>query len=224
MMRDDPTARAPPPHHAEGVSSTRRGEGSGVGVTQARDVSDGRPPVTPRRDRAATVTLLLHPTPNPSPSRGGEARRRHWSHPRHWLAWRVAAALAITTGGLGASLPASAQSAAPPSERPSASDAAPAKSDRRAARAASYAKRFAAKEACAKALGTGFRRGVFFRDLGVVNLPSGKPSLQLTGGALKRLQAMTPAGYEAQIDLALTDEYPIAQATVVISANPVAAR
>jgi holo-[acyl-carrier protein] synthase len=99
-----------------------------------------------------------------------------------------------------------------------------ARAERRANRVDTYAKRFAAKEACAKALGTGFRQGVFFRDLGVVNLPSGKPSLQLTGGALKRLQAITPAGYEAQIDLALTDEWPIAQATVVISAIPVAPR
>ena len=93
-----------------------------------------------------------------------------------------------------------------------------AKSDGRANRAASYAKRYAAKEACSKALGTGFRAGVFWRDLGVVNLPSGKPTLRLTGGALARLQAITPAGYEAQIDLALTDEYPLAQAFVVISA------
>jgi holo-[acyl-carrier protein] synthase len=94
------------------------------------------------------------------------------------------------------------------------------RADRRANRIDTYAKRFAAKEACAKALGTGFRGGVFFRDLGVVNLPSGKPTLQLTGGALKRLQAITPAGYRTQIDLALTDEWPIAQAVVVISADP----
>ena len=93
-----------------------------------------------------------------------------------------------------------------------------ARAERRANRIDTYAKRFAAKEACAKALGTGFRRGVFFRDMGVVNLPSGKPTLKLTGGALKRLRAMTPDGYEAQIDLALTDEYPLAQAFVVISA------
>src|SRR6202043_2983034 len=73
------------------------------------------------------------------------------------------------------------------------------RSDRRAGRAASYAKRFAAKEACAKALGTGLRRGVFWRDMGVVNLPGGKPSLVLTGGALERLNALTPAGYAAQI-------------------------
>ncbi len=93
-----------------------------------------------------------------------------------------------------------------------------ARAERKANRIDTYAKRFAAKEACAKALGTGFRQGVFFRDMGVVNLPSGKPTLRLTGGALKRLQAITPAGYEAQIDLALTDEYPLAQAFVVISA------
>ncbi len=95
-----------------------------------------------------------------------------------------------------------------------------ARAERRANRIDTYAKRFAAKEACAKALGTGFRRGVFFRDMGVVNLPSGKPTLRLTGGALKRLEAITPAGWEAQIDLALTDEYPLAQAFVVISAVP----
>src|SRR5436309_10203229 len=76
-----------------------------------------------------------------------------------------------------------------------------AKSDRRAQRSASYAKRFAAKEACAKALGTGLRRGVFWRDMGVVNLPGGKPSLLLTGGALARLRTITPAGHVAQIDL-----------------------
>ncbi len=95
-----------------------------------------------------------------------------------------------------------------------------ARADRRTNRVDTYAKRFAAKEACAKALGTGFRRGVFFRDLGVVNLPSGKPTLRLTGGALKRLEAITPRGYQTQIDLALTDEWPIAQAIVVISADP----
>ena len=93
------------------------------------------------------------------------------------------------------------------------------RSDARAGRAASYAKRFAAKEACAKALGTGFRRGVFFRDLGVVNLPSGRPTLELTGGALERLKAITPPGMRARIDLALTDEWPLAQAMVVISAE-----
>src|SRR5438067_12925177 len=92
------------------------------------------------------------------------------------------------------------------------------KYDRRATRAASYAKRFAAKEACAKALGTGLRRGVFWRDMGVVNMRGGKPTLALTGGALARLQAITPAGMTAQIDLTLTDEYPLAQAIVIISA------
>src|SRR5262252_4942365 len=96
-----------------------------------------------------------------------------------------------------------------------------ARAERKANRTDTYAKRFAAKEACAKALGTGFRNGVFFRDMGVVNLPSGKPTLRLTGGALARLQAITPAGYVAQIDLALTDEYPLAQAFVVISAMPI---
>ncbi len=95
-----------------------------------------------------------------------------------------------------------------------------ARAERRANRIDTYAKRFAAKEACAKALGTGFRQGVFFRDMGVVNLPSGKPTMVLTGGAAKRLAAITPAGYEAHIDVALTDEYPIAQAFVVISALP----
>jgi holo-[acyl-carrier protein] synthase len=90
--------------------------------------------------------------------------------------------------------------------------------DRRANRAATYAKRFAAKEACAKALGTGFRHGVFFRDLGVVNLPSGKPTMVLTGAAFARLRALVPAGLDARIDLAITDEYPMAQAFVVISA------
>jgi holo-[acyl-carrier protein] synthase len=94
-----------------------------------------------------------------------------------------------------------------------------ARADRRAInRAATYAKRFAAKEACAKALGTGFRRGVFFADLRVVNLPSGQPTLQLHGGALARLLEMTPPGRTAQILLSLTDEYPYAYANVVISA------
>src|SRR5271166_2403070 len=95
-----------------------------------------------------------------------------------------------------------------------------AKSDRRTARAASYAKRFAAKEACAKALGTGLSRGVFWRDMGVVNLPIGKPTLALTGGALLRLKAITPSGYRAQIDLSITDDFPLAQAIVIISAVP----
>lgn len=95
-----------------------------------------------------------------------------------------------------------------------------ARAERKAGRAATYAKRFAAKEACAKALGTGFRQGVFFRDLGVVNLPGGKPTLALTGGAAQRLAEITPAGMTAQIDLTLTDEYPLAQAFVIISAAP----
>ena len=94
------------------------------------------------------------------------------------------------------------------------------KSDKRAQRAASYAKRFAAKEACSKALGTGLRRGVFWRDMGVVNLPGGKPSMKLTGGALKRLEEITPKGMTAQIDLTITDDFPLAQAVVIISANP----
>jgi len=87
-------------------------------------------------------------------------------------------------------------------------------------RAATYAKRFAAKEACAKALGTGFRRGVFFADLGVVNLPSGQPTLHLAGGAAARLAAITPPGMLAQVALSMTDEYPYAYAQVVISALP----
>jgi holo-[acyl-carrier protein] synthase len=92
------------------------------------------------------------------------------------------------------------------------------KSDGRTARAASYAKRFAAKEACAKALGTGFRHGVFWRDMGVVNLPSGRPTLELTGGALCVLASLTPEGYAARIDLTITDDFPTAQAIVIISA------
>ena len=83
-----------------------------------------------------------------------------------------------------------------------------------------YAKRFAAKEACAKALGTGLRAGVWWRDMGVVNLSSGKPTMELTGGALRRLQAITPAGHEPRIDLTITDEGPMAQAFVMISAVP----
>ena len=95
-----------------------------------------------------------------------------------------------------------------------------AKSDRRVmTRAATYAKRFAAKEACAKALGTGIRRGVFFRDMGVVNLPSGAPTLALTGGALARLEALTPLGHKATIHLTLTDDHPWAQAFVLITAS-----
>ena len=95
-----------------------------------------------------------------------------------------------------------------------------AKAERRANRAETYAKRFAAKEACAKALGTGIRRGVFWRDMGVVNLPGGRPTMQLTGGALARLKAITPPGCEARIDVSLTDEGPTAQAIVIISAVP----
>ena len=94
------------------------------------------------------------------------------------------------------------------------------KSDARAGRAASYAKRFAAKEACAKALGTGLRHGVFWRDMGVVNLPSGQPTMRLTGGAAARLAAITPAGMEAFIHLTITDEHPLAQAFVIIEARP----
>ncbi|AWJ87542.1 holo-ACP synthase (plasmid) [Azospirillum sp. TSH58] len=102
-----------------------------------------------------------------------------------------------------------------------------AKSERRAgaagkhsARASTYAKRFAAKEACSKALGTGFRDGVFWRDMGVVNLPSGQPTMRLTGGALERLKAITPPGMQARIHVTLTDEYPMAEAFVIISAEP----
>ncbi len=85
-------------------------------------------------------------------------------------------------------------------------------------RTASYAKRFAAKEACSKALGTGFRKGVFWRDMGVVNLPGGKPTMRLSGGALARLESLLPPGHRAQIDLTITDEPPLAQAFVIISA------
>ena len=95
-----------------------------------------------------------------------------------------------------------------------------ARAERRAKSVETYAKRFAAKEACAKALGTGLRAGVFWRDMGVVNLPSGRPTMKLTGGALARLNAITPAGCEPRIDLTITDEGPIAQAMVVISAVP----
>jgi len=94
------------------------------------------------------------------------------------------------------------------------------RSERKPDRAASYAKRFAAKEACAKALGTGMRGAVYWRDMGVVNLPSGQPTLALTGGALARLESLVPAGHEARIHLSLTDEHPYAQAFVVIEALP----
>ena len=98
------------------------------------------------------------------------------------------------------------------------------KSDGRALRAASYAKRFAAKEACAKALGTGFRHGVYWRDMGVVNLPSGRPTMQLTGGAARVLRELTPEGHEVRIDLTITDDFPTAQAIVIISALKVQLR
>ena len=94
------------------------------------------------------------------------------------------------------------------------------RSERKPDRAASYAKRFAAKEACSKALGTGFRRGVFWRDMGVANMPSGAPTMALTGGALKRLQEITPAGHKAVVHVTLTDDHPYAQAFVIIEAVP----
>ncbi len=98
-----------------------------------------------------------------------------------------------------------------------------AKSDRRAQRAASYAKRFAAKEACSKALGTGFRKGVYWRDLGVVNLPSGRPTMVLTGGAAQHLETLVPEGHTPDIHLTITDDFPYAQAIVIISCVPVGA-
>jgi len=97
-----------------------------------------------------------------------------------------------------------------------------ARSEGRLGRAASYAKRFAAKEACAKALGTGLRRGVFWRDMGVVNLRSGRPTLVLTGGAALQLERITPRGYEPHVHLTLTDDFPLAQAVVIISGEPAA--
>lgn len=99
-----------------------------------------------------------------------------------------------------------------------------AKSDRRRLRAASYAKRFAAKEACSKALGTGLRRGVFWRDMGVINLPSGQPTMHLTNGAARRLSEMVPVGMAARIHLTITDDFPQAQAVVIISAVAATAR
>lgn len=103
-------------------------------------------------------------------------------------------------------------------------DAEQAKAERRKgagqAYAATYAKRYAAKEAASKALGTGFRQGVYWRDLGVVNLPSGKPTVQMTGGAAERLQSMIPDGMEARVELTITDEYPLAEAIVIITAVP----
>ena len=98
------------------------------------------------------------------------------------------------------------------------------KSDGRATRAASYAKRFAAKEACAKALGTGLRHGVFWRDMGVINLSTGRPTLTLTGGAAAQLRRITPEGFEAHIALTLTDDFPMAEAVVVISATALSGR
>ncbi|MBI1620222.1 holo-ACP synthase [Aquamicrobium zhengzhouense] len=96
-----------------------------------------------------------------------------------------------------------------------------AKSDGRKERPASYAKRFAAKEACAKALGTGIARGVFWRDMGVINLPSGKPTMKLTGGAAEQLARLVPEGHEAVLHLTITDDFPLAQAFVIIEALPV---
>jgi holo-[acyl-carrier protein] synthase len=95
-----------------------------------------------------------------------------------------------------------------------------ARSERKGDRAASYAKRFAAKEACSKALGTGIRAGVFWRDMGVVNAPSGQPTMRLTGGAAERLKALIPEGMSAVIHLSLTDDHPYAQAFVIIEAIP----
>jgi holo-[acyl-carrier protein] synthase len=95
-----------------------------------------------------------------------------------------------------------------------------ARSNRKPDRAASYAKRFAAKEACAKALGTGMRRGVFWRDMGVANARSGQPTMVLTGGAAERLAAMAPAGHKPVIHVSLTDDHPYAQAFVIIEAVP----
>ncbi len=95
------------------------------------------------------------------------------------------------------------------------------KSDRRRLRAASYAKRFAAKEACSKALGTGLRQGVFWRDMGVVNLPSGQPTMALTGGAAKKLEELTPSGHTAFVHLTITDDFPMAQAIVIIEARAI---
>lgn len=95
-----------------------------------------------------------------------------------------------------------------------------ARSDGRVGRAASYAKRFAAKEACAKALGTGLRRGVFWKDMGVINLRSGRPTMSLTGGAAEQLKHLTPLGYDPRVDVTLTDDFPMAEAVVIISGVP----
>ena len=96
-----------------------------------------------------------------------------------------------------------------------------AKSDKRANRAASYAKRFAAKEACSKALGTGISRGVYWTDMGVVNLPGGKPTMRLTNGAATRLAELVPVGHEPRIHVTITDDFPLAQAFVIIEAVPI---
>jgi len=98
-----------------------------------------------------------------------------------------------------------------------------ARAERRANRIETYAKRFAAKEACSKALGTGMRGGVWWKDMGVVNLPSGRPTMKLTGGAAARLEKLTPPGYEPRIHITITDEYPLAQAIVIISAELIGA-
>ena len=103
------------------------------------------------------------------------------------------------------------------------SDTEQTKANRRANPASSFAQSFAAKEACSKALGTGFRQGVFWRDMVVRNLPSGQPYMEITGGALKRLNALIPDGFEARVDVSQTDEYPMAHAMVIISADPVTA-
>ncbi|WOI54256.1 holo-ACP synthase [Parvularcula sp. LCG005] len=95
-----------------------------------------------------------------------------------------------------------------------------AKSDRRHQRAASYAKRFAAKEALSKALGTGINQGVYWRDMGVVNLPGGKPTMKLTGGAAEKLRQLTPPGHQMEVHLTITDDYPLAQAFVILYATP----
>ena len=111
-----------------------------------------------------------------------------------------------------------------PLHRPHLHAAERARAERRRNRVETYAKRFAAKEACAKALGTGMRAGVWWRDMGVVNLPSGRPTMELTGGAKRRLKRSRPQGYEARIDLTITDEGPMAHAFVIISAVAVTAR
>ena len=94
------------------------------------------------------------------------------------------------------------------------------RSDGRPGRAASYAKRFAAKEACSKALGTGFRKGVFWKDMGVINIRSGRPTMALTGGAAEQLNRLTPKGFEPRVHVTLTDDFPLAEAVVIISGVP----